>query len=137
MAIDAGTRSSNEAGTRAGRTPPQHNHPSNVALSTVMAALSDPIRLAIIRELAAVPEWTLTCGSFTVPVGKAARSHHFTVLREAGLIEQRDVGTHRINRLRVTECGQAFPGLLELVLNRPEAAVVGPRPSPGAQPDRR
>lgn len=29
------------------------------------------------------------CGSFDLPVGKATRTHHFRVLREAGLIDQR------------------------------------------------
>ena len=42
--------------------------------------------------------------------------HHFTVLRAAGLVEQRDEGPRRVNRLRRTEFDARFPGLLELVL---------------------
>lgn len=51
-----------------------------------------------------------------MPVGKAALSHHFSVLRGAGLVEQRDQGPKRVNRLRREEFDARFPGLLELVL---------------------
>lgn len=83
---------------------------------TALAALADPVRLAIVRELAARPEWALACGSFDVPVGKAGLSHHLAVLRAAGLLEQRDEGPRRVNRLRRPEFDDRFPGLLELVL---------------------
>lgn len=55
-------------------------------------------------------------GTFELPVSKATRSHHFSVLRAAGLIEQRDDGPRRLNRLRREEFDHAFPGLLGLVL---------------------
>ena len=51
-----------------------------------------------------------------MPVGKAALSHHFAVLRGAGLVEQRDEGPRRVNRLRRAEFEARFPGLLDLVL---------------------
>ncbi|GAA0649738.1 hypothetical protein GCM10009548_14240 [Streptomyces malaysiensis subsp. malaysiensis] len=51
-----------------------------------------------------------------MPVGKAALSHHFSVLRAAGLIEQRDMGPRRVSRLRRPEFDRRFPGLLDLVL---------------------
>ena len=60
-----------------------------------------------------------SCGSFAVRVGKPALTHHFIVLREAGLLEQRDAGPARVNRLRRPEFDERFPGLLDLVL-RPE-----------------
>ncbi len=43
-------------------------------------------------------------------------SRHFAVLREAGLLEQRDAGPKRLNRLRRAEFDERFPGLLALVL---------------------
>lgn len=51
-----------------------------------------------------------------MPVGKAALSHHFSVLRGAGLVEQRDEGARRVSRLRREEFDARFPGLLALVL---------------------
>ncbi|MFG2118851.1 ArsR/SmtB family transcription factor [Streptomyces sp. NPDC048710] len=102
------------------RAAPEHTHPDEVPVLTALAALADPVRLALVRELAGSAEWSRSCGSFDVPVGKAALSHHFAVLRGAGLVEQRDEGPKRVNRLRRTEFDARFPGLLDLVLNTPD-----------------
>ncbi len=106
---------------------PEHVHPDDVDLDTALSALADPVRRSIVRQLAHDPEWTRSCGSFDVPVLKATGTHHFTVLRQAGLLEQRDAGTRRLNRLRRPEFDRRFPGLLDLVLRDPE----GPRTGPG------
>ncbi|GHF86869.1 ArsR/SmtB family transcription factor [Streptomyces griseosporeus] len=98
------------------RAAPDHTHPDDVAVETALAALADPVRLTLVRELASSGEWSRSCGSFDVPVGKAALSHHFAVLRAAGLVEQRDEGPRRVNRLRREEFDARFPGLLALVL---------------------
>lgn len=95
---------------------PEHIHPREVALATALAALADPVRLTLVRELAAAEDWERPCGSFDVPVRKAALSHHFAVLRQAGLLEQRDRGQRRYNRLRRPEFDERFPGLLDLAL---------------------
>jgi DNA-binding transcriptional ArsR family regulator len=96
-----------------------HVHPKEVALQDALTAVGDPVRRAILRELAEIPDWTKACGTFAVTVTKATRSHHFAVLRAAGLIEQRDEGARRLNRLRRPEFDEAFPGLLDLVLAEP------------------
>ncbi len=101
---------------RSHRAAPEHIHPDDVPVRTALAALADPVRLQLVRELATTADWEHTCGTFDVPVGKAALSHHFSVLRAAGLIEQRDMGPKRVNRLRRPEFDQRFPGLLDLVL---------------------
>jgi DNA-binding transcriptional ArsR family regulator len=87
-----------------------------VSVLTALSAVADPVRIQLIRELAGSDDWTRSCGSFDVPVGKAALSHHFTVLRGAGLVEQRDQGPKRVNRLRREEFEARFPGLLGLLL---------------------
>ncbi|GGN42549.1 transcriptional regulator [Streptomyces kronopolitis] len=93
-----------------------HTHPDDVPLLTALAALADPVRMHLICTLAKHPDWTLSCSNFDVSVGRAAKSHHFSVLRDAGLVEQRDQGTKRLNRLRREEFDARFPGLLALAL---------------------
>jgi DNA-binding transcriptional ArsR family regulator len=83
-------------------------------LAPVLAALSDPIRLRIVARLAEGDE--CSCGSFDLPVTKSTCSHHFRVLREAGVIATRIEGKTRMNRLRRDALEQAFPGLLDAVL---------------------
>ena len=98
-----------------------HVHPADVPLQDALDAVGDPVRRAVLRELAATPDWTRACGTFDLSVTKATRSHHFSVLRAAGLIEQRDEGSRRLNRLRRPEFDLCFPGLLDLVLAEPIA----------------
>ncbi|MEU1392333.1 MULTISPECIES: helix-turn-helix domain-containing protein [unclassified Nonomuraea] len=83
----------------------------------------DPVRRRIVRELAGEPDWARACGTFAhLPVAKSTLSHHFGVLRQVGLLEQRDEGTRRLNRLRRAEFDERFPGLLALVVEEPEGA---------------
>src|SRR5947208_15181783 len=91
-------------------------HPSRqqIELAAVLHALSDPMRLQIVAALAEGDE--LTCGSFGLPVTKSTCTHHFKVLREAGLIQQRQVGTSRLNKLRREDLEARFPGLLGTIL---------------------
>ena len=84
-----------------------------------MAALSDPVRVTIVRALAAQGE--MACGTLELGVSNATRSHHFRVLREAGLTQTRPEGTHRYVSLRREAMDERFPGLLDAVL----AAAAG------------
>ncbi|MFB0614399.1 ArsR/SmtB family transcription factor [Streptomyces sp. AGS-58] len=111
-----------QAETGGHRAAPVHTDPARVPVLTALSALADPVRIQLIRELASCADWTRSCGSFDVPVGKAALSHHFSVLRGAGLVEQRDEGPRRVNRLRRAEFDARFPGLLDLLL-RPDGAT--------------
>ncbi len=99
----------------------------DVTLAAVMAALSDPVRVAIVRGLAADGE--CTCGAFDLGISKATRSHHFRVLREAGLTHTRAEGTHRHVSLRRNEVDARFPGLLGAVLTAAEREAVTAVPS--------
>jgi DNA-binding transcriptional ArsR family regulator len=89
---------------------------SALALPAVLHALSDPMRLRIVRELAAsdVPR---ACGSFGLPVTKSTLTHHFRVLREAGVIEQYIAGRQKMTSLRRDDLDARFPGLLGSVLS--------------------
>jgi DNA-binding transcriptional ArsR family regulator len=83
-------------------------------LSAVLHALSDPVRLQILAALSDGAEHS--CGSFKLPVTKSTCTHHFRVLREAGVIHQRHEGTSRLNSLRSEDLEARFPGLLGTVL---------------------
>ncbi|HEY2216990.1 MAG TPA: helix-turn-helix domain-containing protein [Solirubrobacteraceae bacterium] len=93
------------------------HHPATdeLELPTVLHALSDPQRLHIVRELAADPE-PRPCGGFAMNVSKSTCTHHFRVLREAGVIEQQLQGTAKLNVLRREDLDARFPGLLDAVL---------------------
>ena len=91
-------------------------HPAahEIELAGVLQALSDPMRLRIVSALAAEEE--LSCKSIDLPVVKSTCTHHFRVLREAGVIRQRQEGTSRLNSLRRADLEARFPGLLDAVL---------------------
>ena len=92
-----------------------YDHPNikQVALETVMQALSDPCRVAIVRTLLNQPE--LACNELPVDVAKATLSHHMDVLRESGLIATRVVGAKCLTSVRKADVEKQFPGVLELV----------------------
>src|SRR3954464_14354915 len=83
-------------------------------LATVLHALSDPVRLRIVRDLA--DSGACNCGAFAVPVAKSTLSHHLRVLREAGLTLTEPSGTQRVVSLRRGDVDSRFPGLLDAVL---------------------
>jgi DNA-binding transcriptional ArsR family regulator len=85
-------------------------------LTQVLHALSDPVRLQIVRALATEDGCEHRCGEFGLPVSKSTATHHFRVLRESGVIEQSREGTARVNRLRRDDLQARFPGLLDSVL---------------------
>jgi DNA-binding transcriptional ArsR family regulator len=92
-------------------------HPvsGDIRLEAVLHALSDPMRLRIVRELAGGSD-ELTCSAFDLPVTKSTSTHHFRVLREAGVIRQCYRGTAKMNGLRRDDLDDLFPGLLDALL---------------------
>jgi DNA-binding transcriptional ArsR family regulator len=79
------------------------HHPAKaeIELPAVLHALSDPHRLQIVRVLDECDD-ARRCGSFGLTVTKSTATHHFRVLREAGVITQVEDGR--------------FPGLLDAIL---------------------
>lgn len=97
-------------------------HPmiEDVTLEGVLYALSDPSRLEIIKKLASG-----SCGmncSTAAPVDmpKSTQSHHFQILREAGLIRSERRGTEVVNSLRCSEIEKRFPGVIPAILKASE-----------------
>ncbi|MEV8457244.1 helix-turn-helix domain-containing protein [Streptomyces sp. NPDC052095] len=97
------------------------DHPARdeIRVEAVLHALSDPMRLRIVRELAAA-ESELSCSCFELPVTKSTTTHHFRVLRESGIVQQVYRGTAKMNGLRRDDLEELFPGLLDHVLDAAE-----------------
>ena len=94
--------------------PLYHPKRENMELTAVLQALSDPIRLYLVDVLTATGEQR--CGDIEVPVVKSTRSHHFRILREAGIIQVRTQGTQRFSSVRAADLDARFPGLLASIL---------------------
>ena len=102
-----------------------HPERNEIHLEGVLHALSDPVRLGIVRELAEAGG-ERRCGSFVHAVTKSTMTHHFKVLREAGVIRQRQEATLRLTSLRREDLDTRFPGLLDRILEAAEdEAVLG------------
>lgn len=99
--------------------PFKHPACDELALERVLYALSDSIRLEIVRHLARVP--SATCGELDGGRPKSTVSHHFKVLRDAGLVHTENSGTNHVNTLRRQDIDQRFPGLLNAILSQPAA----------------
>lgn len=92
-----------------------HPNLADIPLTAVLAALSDPLRLGVVRLLADGSErqW----GEFDAPVSKSTLSHHMKVLRTAGITATRAEGTRCYVHLRREELNERFPGLLSSILD--------------------
>lgn len=82
-----------------------------MTLQGVLEALVDPLRREIVLRLAASKE-PMRCGAFDLPVTLSTLTHHFHVLREAGVIRQCYAGTSKLNELRAEDLEAVAPGLL-------------------------
>jgi DNA-binding transcriptional ArsR family regulator len=93
---------------------------ADIDVLTVLQALSDPVRLEIVRQLAAccgvAGTGELTCGQIDLPVAKSTTTHHLKTLASAGITADREEGTRKYVHLRRAELDERFPGLIESVL---------------------
>jgi len=89
-----------------------------IDLFAVMTALTDPVRRAIVANIAGEPG--TSCSSSDFGVTKSALTRHWRVLRESGLIRQEVDGTRHRNWLRRDELDRRFPGLMDVVLAQPD-----------------
>ncbi|RCV55294.1 ArsR/SmtB family transcription factor [Marinitenerispora sediminis] len=106
-------------------------HPArdDMRISRVLAALADPVRLHLVAQVADGSERSCAAEEWGVQVHKSTLSHHFRVLREAGVTMTRVDGRNRWIRLRRADLDARFPGLL--------AAVLAALPEEAAHPQDR
>lgn len=104
------------------------SHPTweRIELAAVMHALADPARLQIVGRIATAGELGCSPEACGVPLHKSTLSHHFRVLREAGLIRVRQHGRSRFTQLRRDDLDRRFPGLLDAVLAAVSTASLAP-----------
>jgi DNA-binding transcriptional ArsR family regulator len=85
-----------------------------IALSQVLHALSDPVRMEIVLKIAR--SGAVACGAFDIPMPKSTLSHHFKVLRESGVVASRREGNELINSLRIEDLEARFPGVIKAII---------------------
>nr|WP_042186444.1 helix-turn-helix domain-containing protein [Kibdelosporangium sp. MJ126-NF4] len=96
-------------------------HPTRdeIRIEAVLHALADPVRLQLVKALAAIPEGAegIACGAVELPVSKSTRTHHIRTLREAGVVRVRPKGTTRFTTLRRDDLDALYPGMLDGILH--------------------
>lgn len=97
-------------------------HPAieDIALESVLYALADPTRLEIVKKLAAGACGMNCSAAAPADLPKSTQSHHFQVLREAGIIRSERRGTEVVNALRCAEIEKRFPGVVSAILKASE-----------------
>jgi DNA-binding transcriptional ArsR family regulator len=88
--------------------------PAALEVTAVLHALADPVRLDLVRQLRE-SDAAIACGRFDTTVAKSTLSHHFKILREAGIIATHRDGGQALNVLRTEEMEASFPGLLQAI----------------------
>jgi len=88
---------------------------ADVQLIQVLYALGDPVRMSIVMQLKDGTE--MTCNQFKIASKhKSTLTHHFKVLREAGITRTRLQGREHYLSLRLDELSRHFPGVMESIL---------------------
>lgn len=106
------------------RPPLVHPPTDQLELTEVLSAFADPTRLTIVRTLLDDRGRERACGSFPVAVSASTLTHHFRVLRDAGVIRQREEANRRWTAIRQEDLDTRFPGLLAALTD-----ARGPRAS--------
>jgi len=86
-------------------------------LAGILGALGDPMRLRIVKRMMK-KDGCMSC-SEAMPcpdMAKSTLSHHFRILREAGLIRTTKQGVENRNTVREEDINAHFPGLLKIIL---------------------
>ena len=101
-----------------------------VQLTAVLAALAEPARLTMVRTVASLAgESDPTCREVWdrsgLTAAKSTMSHHYKVLREAGIVVMWWVGAKKHIRLRRELMDVRWPGLLDAVLADQPAPAHG------------
>jgi DNA-binding transcriptional ArsR family regulator len=91
-----------------------HPATADITLAGVLGALADPVRLKILKKLLEKRHGCLSCteAAAGAELAKSTLSHHFRILRDAGLIRTEKQGVENRNSVRWDDLNERFPGLL-------------------------
>lgn len=97
-------------------SPRKYEHPETdqIAIPRVLFALSEPLRLNMVRMLAARGE--VDSIELGPDLPRSTLTHHTSLLRESGVVHVRGEGRKCMIALRSDDLDQRFPGLLDTVL---------------------
>ncbi|MBF6344869.1 ArsR/SmtB family transcription factor [Nocardia cyriacigeorgica] len=95
------------------------------ALPVVLGALQDPVRLEMVRRLSNAGT-AVRCGALYDVINKSTATHHFKILREAGVIERLVIDGQTCQRLRTDALDEALPGLLASIVEAANRAQGTP-----------
>lgn len=91
-----------------------HPNEHEISLARVLFALSDPIRLNIVRALA--KHQRLNSSDLVHNMPKSTITHHTRILRESGVTNTNTEGRYCWISLRYDILNKKFPGLLSSIL---------------------
>ena len=98
-----------------------HPQREDITLAGVLAALAEPMRLRIVKNLLERKDCMSCTEAAPCPdIAKSTLSNHFRVLREAGLIQTSKKGVEHRNVVREADINARFPKLLKTILGFPE-----------------
>jgi DNA-binding transcriptional ArsR family regulator len=106
-------------GRRMTETTQFHDGPSDEQFLRIFEALSDPMRLDIIRQISHVDELACTTLDETLPVSKSTISYHVKILSHAHLISVRKEGRNYFYRLRHETFEHLLPTFLTHIRDAP------------------
>jgi DNA-binding transcriptional ArsR family regulator len=85
------------------------------SVQQVLGAIHDPVRLEVVRRLHNAGA-AMQCAALYDGINKSTATHHFKILREAGVTERLVIDGLTYQRLRRDEVEAAIPGLLGSVV---------------------
>ncbi|WP_285666649.1 ArsR/SmtB family transcription factor [Actinorhabdospora filicis] len=95
----------------------RHPERDAIRVDAVLSALGNPVRLAAVRSLD--KDGDRNCGNLLAEIGVSAKStmtHHWRVLRDAGVIWQHQHGREYQLSVRREDLDARYPGLLDAIL---------------------
>lgn len=105
-------------------------HPAieEITVESILYALSDPARVAIMTDIVG-QECPQSCSNFLTvrdrAIPKSTLSQHFKILRENGLIRSERHGVEMRNSSRCEEIDQRFPGLIAAIVKAHMIELTG------------